>query len=67
MYVNILNEVMIPSINAVYGQNFTFQLDNAPTHTARLGQNLSQENNMVVLPWSSKSPDLNPIDKYVNS
>lgn len=62
VYVNILNEVMIPSINAVYGQNFTFQHDNAPIHTARIVQNFLQENNIAVLPWPSKSPDLNPIE-----
>ena len=39
--VNILNEVMIPSINAVYGKNFTFQHDNAPIHTARIHQILT--------------------------
>jgi len=62
VYVNILHEVMIPSINAVYGANFIFQHDNAPIHTARIVQNFLQENNITVLPWPSKSPDLNPIE-----
>ena len=35
---------MIPSINAINGQNFTFQ-HNAPKHTARIVQNFLQENN----------------------
>lgn len=62
VYVNILNEVMIPSVNAIYGQNYTFQHDNSPIHTARIVQNFLQENNIAVLPWASKSPDLNPIE-----
>ena len=56
VYVNVLNEVMIPSVNAVYGQNFTFQQDNAPIHTAGIVQNFFQENNIAVYPGLQRVP-----------
>ena len=39
-----------------------FQHDNARPHTARLTNVFLQGNNIQVLPWPSKSPDLNPIE-----
>lgn len=62
LYCNILNQVMIPSVGAVYGQDFIFQHDNAPIHKARIVQNYLEENHIRVLPWPSKSPDINPIE-----
>ena len=62
LYCNILNQVMIPSVDAVYGQDFIFQQDNAPIHKARIVQNYLEENQIRVLPWPSKSPDINPIE-----
>lgn len=62
LYRNILNEIMIPSVTVLYGNDFILQHDNAPTHTARIVQNYLEENQIHVLPWPSKSPDLNPIE-----
>lgn len=39
-----------------------FQQDNARPHTARITTAFLQRNNVDVLPWPSKSPDLNPIE-----
>lgn len=39
-----------------------FQHDNARPHTARITTAFLQHNNIPVLPWPSKSPDLNPIE-----
>ena len=61
-YCNILNQVMIPSVGVVYGQDYIFQHDNAPIHKARTVQNYLEENHIRVLPWPSKSPDINPIE-----
>lgn len=61
-YRDILDRVMIPSVGAVYGQDFVFQHDNAPIHTARIVQEYLQDNGIRVLPWPSKSPDINPIE-----
>ena len=42
--------------------NVVFQHDNARPHTARLTNAFLQNNNINVLPWPSRSPDLNPIE-----
>ena len=45
-----------------YGPGITLQQDNARPHTARTTQAFLRQNNIDVLPWPSKSPDLNPIE-----
>lgn len=62
VYRDILHRVMIPSVGVVYGENYIFQHDNAPIHKARIVQEFIREHNVHVLPWSSRSPDLNPIE-----
>lgn len=42
--------------------NFIFQNDNDPKHTGRAVKQFFQEENINVLPWSSQSPDINPIE-----
>jgi transposase len=39
-----------------------FQHDNARPYTARITTALLTNSNVAVLPWTSKSPDLNPIE-----
>ena len=43
-------------------QRELFQQDNARPHTARVTMNYLEQNNINVLPWPYKSPDLNPIE-----
>lgn len=43
-------------------QSFFFSQDNCPVHTARLIREWVNHNNINVLPWPAKSPDLNPIE-----
>ena len=57
---NILAAEVLPFINA--NRQVTFQQDNAPSHIAHVTRNFLNTNNVNVLPWSSKSPDLNPIE-----
>ena len=40
----------------------TLQHDNATSHTARSVHDFLQDRNVSVLPWPSKSPDLNLIE-----
>ena len=40
----------------------TLQHDNATSHTARSVRDFLQVRNVSVLPWTAKSPDLNPIE-----
>jgi transposase len=43
-------------------QRELFQQENARPHTARLAMDYLEQNTINVLPWPSKSPDLNPIE-----
>lgn len=62
-YIGILENVMLPSVNAVFPQNnFIYQQDNCPVHTARTVTNWMQQHNIRVLPWASCSPDINPME-----
>lgn len=61
-YVRIMENVMLPSVTMLYPQNFTFQQDNCSIHTSRVASQWFIDNNINVLPWPSKSPDLNPIE-----
>ena len=41
---------------------YIFQQDNASVHTSRLIQSYFNENNISILPWPARSPDLNIIE-----
>ena len=43
-----------------------FQQGNARPDTARLTMDYLEQNNINVLPWLSKSPDLNPIEPLLD-
>ncbi|KAH0818967.1 hypothetical protein GEV33_003824 [Tenebrio molitor] len=63
VYVRILNELMLPSVIPIFGeQNFIFQDDNCPIHRARIVRQYLEQERVNCLPWPSKSPDLNPIE-----
>ena len=57
---DVLTNHVLPYVNA--HPNVTFQQDNATSHTARQTRLLLQANNVNVLDWPAKSPDLNPIE-----
>lgn len=62
-YLDILENVMLPSVSQTYPNNtFTFQQDNNPVHTARVITQWITNRNVEILPWPSRSPDLNPIE-----
>jgi hypothetical protein len=63
VYLHIMENIMLPSVNAVFPQNnFIYQHDNCPIYTARIISNWMEQQGIRVLPWLSRSPDLNPIE-----
>ena len=55
----IIRPHVLPFMNR---QNVIFQHDNARPHTARIPRDFLAQNNVQVLDWPSRSPNLNPIE-----
>ena len=52
IYVDILENNLLPFIDSLDNQeNYIFQEDNAPIHTARVIKSWKQENEVDSLPW----------------
>lgn len=63
-YLDILQNVMLPTVRVAYpDEHIYFVHDNCSVHRARMVQDwLSVQENLTVIEWPSKSPDLNPIE-----
>jgi transposase len=61
-YVYTLSEYLLPSAHLHFGTDFYFQQDNAAIHTASETTEFFKEQLIQKIDWSSKSPDLNPIE-----
>ena len=62
-YIEVLENALKPSIELLTNdENFMFQQDNAPCHTANVVKAWFDENSIEVLSWPARSPDLSPIE-----
>lgn len=65
-YLEILSESMLSTVRNVYPEDeypqITFVQDNSPIHCARRIREWLRQQNIRVIPWPAKSPDLNPIE-----
>lgn len=67
VYVELLDEVMLPTVRNVYPESdfpqIDFIQDNCPIHTARVTREwFSRHQDIKSMPWPAMSPDLNPIE-----
>jgi transposase len=61
-YVYTLSEYLLPFIDLKYGRDCIFQQDGASIHTSAETKEFLRDENLQVMQWPSKSPDLNPIE-----
>lgn len=61
-YIEQLKSHLLPYGPQLGGENWTFQQDGATIHTAKAVKKWFKDNNINVLDWPSKSPDMNIVE-----
>lgn len=62
-YINVLESHLLPQLQEWFGENeFLYQQDRAPCHTARSVNRWFAKKGLRILPWPGNSPDMNPIE-----
>jgi hypothetical protein len=62
-YQTILENEMLPSADLLFGrENWHFQQDNDPKHTAKVIKEWFNQYEIPKMEWPAQSPDLNPIE-----
>ena len=61
-YVSMLEDELLEFLSTHCDKDLVFMQDNAAVHTSKLSMQWFRENEVKLLPWPAKSPDLNPIE-----
>lgn len=61
-YCNVLEEGLLPAANEAFGDVWTLMHDGASVHRSKHTQDWLDSNDIHVLDWPAKSPDLNLIE-----
>ena len=61
-YIQILRNQMLPWATGVFGRNFVYIQDNAPPHTACDMAAFFDQQDVELMDWPARSPDMNPIE-----
>ncbi|KAK2586497.1 hypothetical protein KPH14_011395 [Odynerus spinipes] len=60
-YLKLISEQMTTHAARISGEKFIFQQDNAAVHTAKIVKSFFNTNNIPILKWPARSPDINII------
>lgn len=61
-YIRLLETFVMPTLDEELGDNYIFMHDNASIHDSKETRAWLASNNVKILKWPSRSPDLNPIE-----
>ena len=61
-YINYLKKSLLPIVKLNYKEDYIFQDDNASVHRATIVKEFIENNNINVLKWPPKSPDMNIVE-----